>query len=40
MEVEKLAELKLKWQTRPDEVPEGKFGRYLGREQHRWEYRS
>ncbi len=23
-----------------DEAPEGKFGRYLGREQHHWEYRS
>lgn len=31
MEVEKLAELRLKWRTRPDEAPEGKFGRYLGR---------
>ena len=31
VEMEKLAELRLKWRTRPDEAPEGKFGRYLGR---------
>ncbi len=31
MQVERLAELRLKWQTRPEETPAGKFGRYLGR---------
>ncbi len=31
MEVERLAELRLKWQSRPEETPAGKFGRYLGR---------
>ncbi len=31
MQVERMAELRLKWQTRPEETPAGKFGRYLGR---------